>query len=62
MMIVGALIGTFIVPIAGLILLGGLNFDAIGSFAIGGAILFGVTSFLLPNKMKKVLFVLTLFQ
>ncbi len=60
--IVSALIGTFVVPMAALIVADGLSFEQIGHYAIGGAAGFAVIGYLFPNPMGKVLFVLTLFQ
>ena len=60
--IVSALIGTFVVPIVVLVVVGGLAFDEIKSYAIGGAVLFALLGFLFPKPMEKILFVLTLFQ
>ena len=60
--IVSALIGTFVVPIVVLVVVGGLTFEEIGNYAIGGAVLFAMLGFMFPKPMEKVLFVLTLFQ
>lgn len=60
--IVSALIGTFVVPIVVLVVAGGLTFEEIGNYAIGGAVSFAVLGFLFPEPMEKVVFVLTLFQ
>ena len=60
--IVSALIGVFVVPIVVLVVVGGLTFEEIKQFAMGGAVLFAVLGFLFPKPMEKVLFVLTLFQ
>ena len=60
--IVSALIGAFVVPIVVLVVAGGLTFEEIKSYAIGGAVLFALLGFLFPKPMEKILFVLTLFQ
>jgi len=60
--IVSALIGAIIVPVLVLLFSGGLDFDAIGSLAIGGAVGFAIFGFAFPKPMGSVLFVLTLFQ
>ena len=59
--IVSALIGTFVVPIFVLVVVGDLTFEEIGNHAIGGAVLFALLGFLFSKPMEKVLFVLTLF-
>lgn len=60
--IVSTLIGTFVVPIVVLVVVGDLTFEEIGNYAIGGAVSFAVLGFLFPKPMEKILFVLTLFQ
>jgi hypothetical protein len=60
--IVAALIGTFVVPIIILLFQGGLDFDQIKMYAIGGAGVFALLGVIFPKPMEKVLFVLILFQ
>ena len=62
MLMISALIGTFVVPILALIFTGSLESGQIGDYAMGGAISFALLGFLFPEPMGKVLFVLTLFQ
>jgi len=60
--IVSALIGTFVMPIVVLVVMGGLTFEEIGNYAMCGAVSFALFGFLFPKPMEKILFVLTLFQ
>ena len=60
-MILAAIIGTFVTPIAVLVFSGGITSEEIGTYAFGGAIGFAVLGFLFPKPMEKILFVLTLF-
>ena len=59
---VSALIGAIMIPIFALIFSGGLSLEEIGKYAIGGTVCFAILGFTFPKQIKKVLFVLTLFQ
>ena len=60
--ILAALIGAIVVPIINLLFQGGLDFDQIKMYAIGGAGLFALLGVMFPKPMEKILFVMTLFQ
>ena len=60
--ILGALIGAIATPILVLVFSGGLSFEEIGNYAVGGAVCFAILGFAFPKPMVKVLFVFTLFQ
>jgi len=60
--LVSALIGTFIVPIVALLVIGNLDFNQLGTWAGWGAFAFALLGFVFPKSMEKILFVLTLFQ